>query len=67
MKLSEEVDRRKTNVKKLLMDVIISKGFVKEEIAHKLHEFKKSIENFEEWIQVAQDEMIKESLELFLT
>jgi hypothetical protein len=66
MKLLEIKDHRKTNVKKLLMDVITSKGFVKEQISQKLQEFKKSIENFEEWIQVAQDEVIKESLELFL-
>jgi hypothetical protein len=67
MKLLDIVDRRKTSVKKLLMVVITSKGFLKEQIAQKLQEFKKSIENFEEWIQVAQDEVIMESLELFLT
>jgi hypothetical protein len=67
MKLLEIKDRRKTNVKKLLMPIITSKGFVKEQIAQKFQDFKKSIQNFEDWIQVAQDEMIKESLELFLT
>lgn len=66
MKISEITNRRKTNVKKLLMDVITSKGFVKEQIGQTLLEFKKSVENFDEWIQVAQDVVIKESLELFL-
>lgn len=66
MKLLDIIDRRKTNVKKLLIPIITSKGFVKEQIAQKLQDFKKSIENFEEWIQVVQDEMIMESLELFL-
>lgn len=66
MKVQKKIDDRKTHVKKILVPLIVAKGFVKEQIGEKVEQFKKSIENFDEWIQVEQDEKIKERLRLFL-
>ena len=66
MKVQKKIDDRKTHVKKILLPLIVDKGFVKEQIGEKVEQFKKSIENFDEWIQVEQDEKIKERLRLFL-
>lgn len=66
MKVQKKIDDRKTHVKKILVPLIVDKGFVKEQIGEKVEQFKKSIENFDEWIQVEQDEKIKERLRLFL-
>ena len=66
MKVQKKIDDRKTHVKKILVPLIVAKGFVKEQIGEKVEQFKKSIENFDEWIQIEQDEKIKERLRLFL-
>jgi hypothetical protein len=66
IKVQKKIDDRKTHVKKILVPLIVDKGFVREQIGEKVEQFKKSIENFDEWIQVEQDEKIKERLRLFL-
>jgi hypothetical protein len=66
IKVQKKIDDRKTYVKKILVPLIVDKGFVREQIGEKVEQFKKSIENFDEWIQVEQDEKIKERLRLFL-
>jgi hypothetical protein len=66
IKVQKKIDDRKTHVKKILVPLIVDKGFVREQIGEKVEQFKKSIENFDEWIQIEQDEKIKERLRLFL-
>jgi hypothetical protein len=66
IKVQKKIDDRKTYVKKILVHLIVDKGFVREQIGEKVEQFKKSIENFDEWIQIEQDEKIKERLRLFL-
>jgi hypothetical protein len=66
IKVQKKIDDRKTYVKKILVPLIVDKGFVREQIGEKVEQFKKSIENFDEWIQIEQDEKIKERLRLFL-
>ena len=66
IRIQKQIDDRKTNVKKFLLPIIMSKGYVKEQIGQKFEQFKMSIENFDEWIQEEQDEKIKERLNEFL-
>lgn len=66
VKIQKKIDDRKTHVKKMLLPIIMSKGFVKEQLGVKYEEYKRSIENFDEWIQSESDEKIKDRLSLFL-
>jgi hypothetical protein len=66
MKLQKKMDDRKTTVKKLLVPMIIAKGFIREQTGQKFEEYKLSIPNFDEWIQSQEDEKIKDSLRKFL-
>jgi hypothetical protein len=66
MKLQKKIDDRKTAVKKLLIPIITSKGFVKDQIGVQFDQFKISIQNFDEWIQVTEDEQIKEAMRVYL-
>jgi len=66
IRIQKQIDERKTHVKKMLIPIITAKGYVKEQIGLKFEEFNLSIENFDEWIRVEQDENIKDRLHLFL-
>lgn len=66
MKLQKKTDDRKNAVKKLLVPMITSQGFIKEQIGQKFDDFKISIQNFDEWIQVTDDHQIKEAMRLYL-